>query len=134
MKGKVGTNKHLGGIRNDTRGLERAKLITQMYYKVSLLTLNILEGPHANNQFAMEKNDSTGMGESDSSFAFPHHLFCNTTGIPLHVFLRILVEVHNVHAKTRTTSWDEEPNWAGYHTNEELMVPIDKKIKVSIKF
>jgi hypothetical protein len=94
----LGSDRHLGGVRNVQRRTGRAQIVAELYNAISKLVIDALDGPDANGRFSIELNNSA---PANSSFTTPHHLFCNITNVPL----RILISVAGV-----GTEWNPPAN------------------------
>ena len=86
LAGDLGSNRFVGGMRDDRRRLERAKLVVLYLKAVSTLVLDSLVGPDSVGQFHAERNDNS-QNPLGSSYESMHHLFCNITALPLRVLV-----------------------------------------------
>lgn len=102
--GDVGSGRHIGGQITEERRHDRAERNTRLYHQISLLTLDVLEGPDASNNYRMEENISVDIPnhQRKSSFSTPHHLFCNITQIPLSASVNVVLQNGNLSLRTET--------------------------------
>lgn len=82
----LGSDRHVGGNRSPERRERRAEIVVGLYHLVSRLVLDALVGPDTQGKFRIEHNDSPE-APLNSSFAIPHHMFCNITEVPLRVLV-----------------------------------------------
>jgi len=82
----LASGRHLGENRSPQRQARRAETVVQFYRAASALALDCLIGPDAEGSFRFERNEDPG-APLGSSFATPHHVFCNITDVPLCVLV-----------------------------------------------
>lgn len=83
----LGGDRAIGEILTPQRRAERAEITARLYHASSQLAVHCLIGPDADGYFRFERNTNQ-QATLGSSFATPHHIFCNITEIPLCVLVR----------------------------------------------
>lgn len=117
--GDVGSGRHIGGQINAERKKRRAERNTKLYHQISLLTLDMLEGPDNSGNFKTEVNNAPDIPFPKSSFSTPHHLFCNITGIPLQAKVKVWVSNGQISVRTET-GWGVPGYFGGQSTGNEI--------------
>ncbi len=115
LVGDLGSNRFVGGMRDNHRRLERAKLVVSFLKAVSMLVLDSLVGPDSAGQFHVESNDNS-QNPLGSSYESMHHLFCNMTALPL----RVLVFSDGSQTSVGT-DWSG-PQQAGWKPTQEIRI------------
>lgn len=128
----LGSNRHVGGDRSEARRQNRAKLLTELYYSISKLTLDNLEDSEGANNFTIEIND-TAIG--NSSFSVSHHLFYNIAKLPLPV--KLIFQPY--HGQQNSTEIRTDTGWGIqdgiYFPNSDLhTVPLNTEKNVHVHF
>jgi len=84
--GDLGSDRFVSDGTNYNMRAERAKLVVDFLYSNSRLVLSCLVGPESNGRWMFEHN-AHPQNPHNSTFESIHHLFCNTTAVPLFAFL-----------------------------------------------
>jgi hypothetical protein len=113
----TGNNRFLGVENRGTgRAEQRALIVTNFYWAVSILVIDALIGPDQTGRFRMETNDDLGQNPRESTFQSLLHLFCNITNAPTDVYVYRKAEMSLLGlgtfmyppAATPAGGWDQE--------------------------
>ena len=85
--GDTGNHRHLG-VKNRQAGrdVQRARLVTHLYWSISQLVIDALVGPDPVDRYRIENNDSQE-NPNGSTFESLHHLFFNITQVPVSILV-----------------------------------------------